>query len=454
MLEVMIGVRYMHRFFLGFLFVVFASFNAIANESKPNITEFMLENGLRLVVIPDRRAPVVTHMAWYKVGSADDPKGSSGIAHFFEHLMFKGTSTYKNSEFSSAVSAIGGQENAFTSWDYTAYYQKVSPSALADMMKYEADRMRNLVLTEDVFLPERDVILEERSGRVDRSPSAILSEFSRAALHVNHPYSIPIIGWEHEIENLQMDDALAFYEKWYQPWNAIVVVAGDVDPQETLKLAQATYGKIVATAKPSQRKWTSSPAPVVAQTLEYRDERVTQPSWQRTFRAPSYLIAEKGEAEALDLLSTIMGGSATSRFQKEIVLEQELATAAGAFYQGSSRDMSSFGFYAVPRGDTKIDDLAKAVESQVDKLLKEGVTQEELDRARQIYLKTIIYSQDSQITLARIFGSVIAIGGSVEDFTSWPDRLRKVTVEDVNKVARKYLDRSRSITSRLLPKEG
>ena len=446
----------MNRIILSILFVIFAAYNAVAseNDQKPNITEFTLDNGLRLVVIPDRRAPVITHMAWYKVGSADDPLGKSGLAHFLEHLMFKGTSNYPAGEFSSAISGIGGQENAFTSWDYTAYYQKVAPSALPQMMKYEADRMRNLVLTEDVFLPERDVILEERSGRVDRSPAAILSEFSRAALHVHHPYSIPIIGWEHEIANLQMEDALAFYEKWYQPWNAIVVVAGDVDPQVTLKLAKETYGKIITTQEQVNRNWTRSPKPVVAQNLEYKDERVTRPSWQRSFLAPSYRIAEPGEAEALDLLSTIMGGSATSRFQKEIVLEQELATAAGAFYQGSSRDMSSFGFYAVPRGETKLEDVAKAVEEQVDILLKEGVTQEELDRARQAYLKTIIYSQDSQVTLARIFGSVLTIGGTVEDFTSWPDRLRKVTVEDVNKVARKYLDRNRSITSRLLPKEG
>ena len=446
----------MNRFIISLLVAFFAvvTSGANASEQKPNITEFTLENGLRLVVIPDRRAPVVTHMAWYKVGSADEPKGKSGIAHFLEHLMFKGTSNYQNDEFSTAVSAIGGQQNAFTSWDYTAYYQKVSPSALADMMKFEADRMRNLVLTEGVFLPERDVILEERSGRVDRSPSAILGEFSRAALHVNHPYSIPIIGWEHEIANLKMEDAIAFYERWYQPWNMIVVVAGDVDPQETLELAKATYGKVVASQQPAERKWTKSPRPVVAQTLEYQDERVTRPTWQRSFIAPSYMIAEKGEAEALDLLSTILGGSATSRFQKEIVLEQELATAAGAYYQGSSRDTSSFGFYGVPRGETKLEDVAKAIEEQVDLLIKDGVTQDELDRARQAYLKTIIYSQDSQVTLARIFGSVLTIGGSVEDFTSWPDRLREVTVEDVNKVARKYLDRNRSITSRLLPKEG
>ena len=446
----------MNRFVISLLisFFAIANLGVSANEQQPDITEFTLENGLRLVVIPDRRAPVVTHMAWYKVGSADDPQGKSGLAHFFEHLMFKDTTNYKNKEFSKAVSAIGGQENAFTSWDYTAYYQKVSPTALSDMMKFEADRMRNLAVTEEVFLPERDVILEERSGRVDRNPSAILGEFSRAALHVNHPYSIPIIGWEHEIAKLEIEDALAFYERWYQPWNVIVVVAGDVDPQETLKLAQDTYGKVVATQEPKERDWTKSPRPVVAQTLEYKDKRVTRPSWQRSFKVPSYMIAKEGEAEALDLLSTILGGSASSRFQKEIVLEQELATAAGAFYQGSSRDVSSIGFYGVPRGDTPIEDVAKAIEEQVDLLLKEGVTQEELDRARQAYLKTIIYSQDSQVTLARIFGSVLTIGGSVEDFTSWPDRLRKVTVEDVNKVARKYLNRNHSITSRLLPKEG
>lgn len=431
-----------------------ASLAATQNEAKPDISEYTLENGLRLVVIPDRRAPVATHMIWYDVGSADDPQGRSGLAHFVEHLMFKGTSNHPAGEFSSSVSAIGGQENAFTSWDYTAYFQKVAPSALPDMMKFEADRMQNLVVTEEVFFPERDVILEERSGRVDRSPSAILSEFARAALHVNHPYSIPIIGWEHEIANLSLEDAKEFYERWYQPWNAIVVVAGDVDPQEILNHAKATYGKLVATIPQIGREWTKSPRLVVSQELTYRDERVTQPSWQRIFKVPSYMVAEPGDAEALDILGTILGGSASSRFQKEIVLEQELATSAGAYYQGTSRGMGSFGIYAVPRGDAKLEDVQRALEVEIDKLLKEGVTQEELDRARQAYLKTIIYSQDSQVTLARIFGSVLTIGGSVDDFTSWPDRLKKVSVEDVNRVARKYLDRNKAITSRLLPKEG
>lgn len=435
--------------------VAFFTITAVfANEAdpKPEISEFKLENGLRLVVIPDRRAPVVTHMAWYDVGSADDPVGKSGLAHFFEHLMFKGTKNHPAGEFSSAISAIGGQENAFTSWDYTAYYQKVSPSALPEMMMFEADRMRNLVLNAEVFLPERKVILEERSSRVDQSPSAILGEFSRASLYMNHPYAIPIIGWEHEIAQLTLEDAIDFYERWYQPWNAIVVVAGDVDPQETFEMAKKTYGKVVATREPEKRKWTKSPNLVVSQTLEYSDERVTQPSWQRAFRVPSYTSGEDGEAEALDILSTILGGSATSRFQQNIVLGKEIALSAGSYYQGSSRGETSFGFYATPRGDATLEDVERAIEAEIDKLLKDGITQEELDRARQSYLQSIIYGQDSQVTLARIFGSILTIGGTVEDFVSWPDNLRAVTVEDVNKVARKYLDRNRAITSRLLPK--
>ena len=206
---------------------------SLAEESKlkPEISEFKLDNGLRLVVIPDRRAPVVTHMVWYQAGAADDPIGKSGVAHYLEHLMFKGTTTYQNNEFSTAIAEIGGQENAFTSSDYTAYYQKVAPSALKQMMAFEADRMRNVLITEKVAKPELKVILEERSSRVDSRPSSIMNEFVRTALYVHHPYGVPVIGWEHEIANLTSEDTLEFYEKWYQPWNAIVVVAGDVEAE-------------------------------------------------------------------------------------------------------------------------------------------------------------------------------------------------------------------------------
>lgn len=441
------------RLILTAIFLALQMVVAAAQEVAPkiDIKDHVFENGLRLVVIPDRRAPVVTHMIWYKSGSADDPPGKSGIAHFLEHLMFKGTSNTPAGEFSQAVSSIGGQENAFTSYDYTAYYQKVSPSALGQMMKYEADRMRNLVLSEEVIIPEREVILEERSGRVDNSPSSILSEFTQAALYVRHPYGIPVIGWEHEIRQLDREDAFEFYENWYQPWNAIVVVAGDVDFEAVVKLAADTYGLIRASREESPRQQFSDPPRMVEKSLQYKDARVTTPIWSQNYVVPSYRTAQKGEAEALDLLATILGDSVSSRIYKKLVLEEELATSAGAFYQGSTRDSGYFGFYASPRGDASLADVSRAVEAEIDKILADGVTAQELERARQAYLKSLVYSQDSQVSLARIFGSILSSGGTIKDYLEWPENLRQVDVEGINSVARKYLDKQTAVTSRLLP---
>ncbi len=441
-------------FVLSLLMMSVSGSLADVSKLKPDISEFTLENGLRLVVIPDRRAPVVTHMVWYQAGAADDPIGKSGVAHFLEHLLFKGTTTYQGNEFSNAVSEIGGQENAFTSSDYTAYYQKVTPSALRQMMVFEADRMRNVVINDDVVLPERNVILEERSSRVDTRPSSIMNEFVRTALYVHHPYGVPVIGWEHEISKLTREDTLEFYEKWYQPWNAIVVVAGDVEPQAVLKDAKETYGKVVASRAKIERNWVQDPEVVVAKTIEYTDKRVTNPSWSRSFITPSYRNAEDGEAEALDLLAAILGGSVKSRINQEITLKRQIANSAGAWYSGSSRGPGSFGVYGSPRGDVEISEIENALQTEIDKLLADGVTQEELDYARRAFLKSIIYSQDSQVALSRIFGSILANGGTIEDFVGWPDAIAKVTVEDINRVARKYLDKKRSVTSRLLPEQS
>ena len=436
------------------LFVSVTQGSAFSQSSGVKVSDYTLENGTRIVVIPDRRAPVVTHMIWYKVGSADDPVGKSGIAHFLEHLMFKGTKNVAPGVFSSAITEIGGQENAFTSSDYTAYYQKVSPDALKQMMTFEADRMRNVILTDEVIYPERDVILEERSGRVDSNPGAILSEFTQAALFVHHPYGVPVIGWEHEIAKLEREDILAFYEKWYQPWNATVVVAGDVDPERVFEMAKETYGNVVASQPELKRERVRDPNPVAAKELRYADKRVTNPVWRRAFLAPSYNQSENLESEALDLLATILGDSVTSRIYKEIVLEKKMATSAGAFYQGTALDSGYFGLYATPRGDTKIEDLEAAIETVVDTLVSEGVTQAELDRARKSFLKSAIYSRDSQVTLARIFGVVLTVGGEIEDVTGWADELNKVTVENINDAARKYLLRDKAVTSYLLPEQG
>jgi len=392
------------------------------HTAGPKFSEFFLDNGLHLVVIPDRRAPVVTHSIWYKVGGADDPPGKSGLAHYFEHLMFKGTEKNPGDTFSKAVAEIGGAENAFTSTDYTGYYQKITPSALPAMMAMEADRMRNLVLSDDIVLPELEVILEERNQRVSSNPGSKLSEISQAALFLHHPYGNPIIGWEHEIKGLTRADAVSFYNKWYRPSNAIVVIAGDVEADDVLALARQTYAKIKDNAPPVERRRVMEPTPVAARSVTYSDPRVTTPSWRRTYLVPSYMGAEAGEAEALEILAAILGGASTSRLHRELVLDTRMAIGAGAYYQGNSRDMGYFSVYGRPRGNNTLDTLEQAVDTQIEKIIAEGVSKEELERARQSFLKSIIYSQDSQLTLVRIFGAVLAIGGSIPDFTEWPDR--------------------------------
>ncbi len=429
-----------------------AEVRSAENSERSAVSSYFLENGLQLVVIPDRRAPVVTHMIWYKAGSVEDPPGKSGIAHFLEHLMFKGTVKHEEGAFSNSVAEIGGEENAFTTADYTGYYQKIAPSALGKMMAFEADRMRNLVLSDAVVLPELEVILEERSQRVSSNPNAILSETAQAALFVHHPYGTPVIGWEHEIRSLTREDAISFYDKWYRPSNAVVIVAGDVEPDEVLELARATYGLIKAESEPLSRRTVIEPEPTVARSVSYSDPRVTTPSWRRSYLVPSYQKASPGEAEALDLLGGVLGGASTSRFHRKLVLESQISSSAGAYYQGAARDMTYFVVYGSPRGENDLGAVEQAIDAQIKTLLEEGVTEEELVRARQNILKSIIYAQDSQVTLARIYGSVLAMGGTISDVRDWTEKLNAVTVEDVDRVARKYLVMPRSVTSYLRPK--
>lgn len=431
------------------------SVSALAAEQtgtdKTGVSRFLLANGMEVVVIPDRRAPVVTHMVWYKSGSADDPPGKSGLAHFLEHLMFKGTKTVPAGEFSRKVAEIGGQENAFTTVDYTAYYQKVSPQALEMVMVHEADRMANLVLTEAHIEPEKKVVLEERRSRVDSSPASILGETVSAMLYKHHPYGTPIIGWEHEIESLTLADAMAFYRHHYRPDNAVLVVAGDVEAENVRELANKTYGKLPPGKGVVPVNRISEPEPVAARSAEYFDARVTTPSFQRFYLVPSYQTAQAGEAEALDLLASILGGSSTARIYRKLIVEDEIATSAGAWFQGSSRDQTRFGLYGTPRGSHSVEDVEQAITAVMDDVIENGVTREELDRQRNALLKTVIFERDSQTTLARLYGTVLSTGGTLEDVEDWPERIRAVTVEDINQVARKYLRPQRSVTSYLRP---
>jgi zinc protease len=423
---------------------------APANAAN-QIEAYKLANGLQIVVAPDHRAPVVTHMVWYRNGSGDDPAGKSGIAHFLEHLMFKGTAKWPAGEFSKIVASYGGQENAFTSYDYTAYFQRVPKEHLRAMMDYEADRMTGLAFDESVVAPERDVVLEERRMRVDADPAAQLGEEFSSALYAHHPYGLPIIGWEHEIEELSRDDAFAYYQRFYTPENAILVVAGDVEPEAVLRLAQETYGVIPARGEAPIRKRPAEPEPRAARRVALSDPRVQQPSLRRAWLAPTYVSPARDEAFALELAAEILGGGTTSRLYRKLCVEQELAAGAGTYFMGSMVDRSAFQLSVSPRPGVDMATLEAGLDAALAAFIAEGPTELELARARTRLVAETVFARDSQSSLARIFGSALAVGETVEDVLLWPQRVEAVTREQVTEAVRRFLKPDRSVTGLLLP---
>ncbi|NGO55935.1 M16 family metallopeptidase, partial [Allomesorhizobium camelthorni] len=355
---------------------------ALAASDDGKVTDFLLDNGMEVVVIPDHRAPIVTHMVWYKVGSADEPPGKSGIAHFLEHLMFKAATTnHAAGEFDRAVSAVGGSNNAFTSYDFTAFHETVAPSALEQMMSFEADRMFNLILNDDDIKTERDVILEERRSRTDNNPRAVLEEEVDATLWQNQPYRIPVLGWMQEMEKLNWTDAVEFYDLYYRPNNAVLVVAGDVEPGTVKALAEKTYGKVAA-GPGLPRIRPVEPEQNTRRTVTLTDARVSVPGFSTQWVVPSYHTAEPGEAEALDLLAEILGGGSRSRLYQQLVVKKGIAAAAGANFRGTMLDATRFTIYGSPRGNAKLADLEAAVDAEIARIVKDGVTDDELDKAK------------------------------------------------------------------------
>ena len=423
-------------------------------RATPGTAHFHLANGLEVVVIPDHRSPVVTHMVWYRNGSADDPPGKSGIAHFLEHLMFKGTKKMPKGAFSDLVASLGGQENAFTSNDYTAYYQRVAKEHLGEMMRLEADRMRGLILTDAVVGPERDVVLEERRMRTDSDPSAQLNEAVQAALFAHHPYGTPIIGWEHEIETLNRADALAYYGRFYTPENAVLIVAGDVGAAEVRRLAKLHFGKIKPRGAKPVRRRPAEPEPRAHRLVTLADPKVEQPSHQSVYLVPSYATAAPGEAEALEVLAHILGGGQTGLLSKILVHERKTAVAAGAYYMGSSLDQTRFWVHAVPAPGVSLETLDAQIEAVLAGARAAAPDAGHLSRAKTRLVADAIYAQDNQASLARWYGAALTTGVKVADVQAWPERIEAVTAEAVRAAALKWLVRRRAVTGFLLPAEA
>jgi len=417
-------------------------------QAEPVVSDFTLDNGMRAVVIEDHRAPVVTHMVWYRVGSADEPPGKTGIAHYLEHLMFKGTDTIAPGQFSKIIAENGGQDNAFTSRDYTAYFQRIAKDRLGLVMSMEADRMRNVNIRQEDIVAERDVVIEERNSRTDNNPAGRFREQYMAALYINHPYGIPVIGWREEIMALDRDDALEFYERFYAPNNAILIVAGDVTPDEVRALADEHYAPIESVDLPESVRGTEPPH-LAARRLTMTDPRVAQDSLWRGYLAPSY-VTDGDTAAALGILSDVLSGGTTRRLPKMLTLETDLALYAGAYFSGMARDLGEFAFYAAPKGDTTLVELEGALDWMIADLLENGITEEELARAKKASIAAEIYAQDSQSSMARQYGAALSIGLELDDIQNWRDRLDAVTTEDVMDAARAILVPERSVTGFLM----
>ena len=418
----------------------------------PNAPEaFRLANGMQVLVIPDHRAPVVTHMVWYRVGAADETPGKTGLAHFLEHLMFKGTEKIAPGEFSKIVARHGGRDNAFTNYDFTAYYQAIARDRLPLVMEMEADRMTNLKLSDKEILPERDVVLEELRMRIENEPVALLQSQMSAALYGKHPYGRDIIGYKAEIEKLGTADALDFYRRFYTPNNATLIVAGDITGAELKPLAEKYYGVIAPRAPAYERKrpaivWPDKPVRVVL-----RDARVQEPTWLRDYPAPSQAEAGAREGAALDVLAQVLGGGTTSRLYQALVVRDKVATAVQAWYDGGQLDAGSFGLYALPRVGGNLGDVEKAIDAELARFLGEGVGADELSRARTLLVASAVYARDTQQTMAYAYGSGLMTGLSAWDVHEWPDRVEAVTADDVLAAARKVLDARRAVTGKLLP---
>ena len=416
------------------------------------VTDFKLDNGLEVVVIEDHRAPAVVHMVWYRVGSADEPPGKSGIAHFLEHLMFKATDELKSGELSETVARNGGSDNAFTSYDYTTYFQRIAADRLELVMRMEASRMDGLALVEDDIATERDVVIEERNQRTENDPGALFSEQRSAAQYLNHPYGIPIIGWKHEAHSLTLEDAVSFYEQHYGPNNAILVVAGDVEPDEVRALAETYYGVIPPNPNVKPRQRVTEPPQLAERRLVFSDPRVANPYVVRTYLAPERDPGAQEKAAALTMLAQVLGGSPqTSVFAEKLNFGPPRAIYSAAWYSGQMLDDTTFGMVIVPAEGMSLEDAEAAMDQAVAEFLEEGVDLDALERIKMQIRSSEIYALDDISNVANRYGAGLTSGLTIADIEAWPSILEAVTEDDIIAAAREVFDRRNAVTGYIMP---
>ena len=430
------------KFYFIFIFSLFVPLEAFGN-----VTSFSLENGMKVVVVEDHRAPVVTHMVWYRAGASDENSGKSGIAHLLEHLLFKETENVGNGEFSQTVAALGGSDNAFTSQDYTAYYQRVSKQYLDLMMYYESDRMKNLKISELDFNTEVKVVIEERSQRTDSKPGALFNEQNMASLYLNHPYGMPIVGWRHELDDLVLEDAIDFYKTYYSPNNAILIVSGDVDPKNVQILANKFYGSLENTIYLDIRKRPAEPPQIVERRLIFEDERVSQPYITRTYLAAERDPGQQREAAALTLLADLIGSDGIqSILGKTLQLDNKKAIYTNAYYNGLSYDDTNFSLIVVPNNDVTLLDIEAELDKVINTFISKGIDEDHLERIKFQYKAQQIYSLDSAYSQARRFGVALTSGLTIEDVLAWPKIIQDIKSAEILAAAVSLFKKESSVT--------
>ena len=397
---------------------------------------FELKNGLKVIVIENKRAPVVAQMIWYNFGSGVEENGKSGLAHFMEHLMFKGTKKFPDSSYSNFISRIGGSENAFTSYDYTAYYQVFPKYELEKIMQMESDRMVNLTLSKENVEIEKKVILEERFQRVESDPSAKLDESMRTVLFPNHYYGRPIIGWKHEIENLSFDDVIEFYKKYYVPNNATLVLSGDVDFERVKKLTKKYFGK--------RRKGNAliyenvvDPNIETSVTVEMKHSTVKQNIWKKFYRVNSYKNSIK-DSLALEIGLRILASGSSSVLYENLVNKKKKFSAIGGYYQGLTRGEGSVYFYAIPNEDLLLDNIEIIINKEIDQILNEGISKKRFEIEKKKFVYDSIYERDGVLNPAQAVGEAITIGIKLDDLENLNKELDNVNYIDVIEALKKF----------------
>jgi len=399
--------------------------------------EHQLANGLRIIVKPDRRAPVAVVMAWYRVGSIDEVNGQTGVAHVLEHMMFKGTSTTPAGEYSRLIAAAGGRDNAFTANDFTGYFAMLQKSRLELALKLEADRMANLTLAPEEFAKEIKVVMEERRLRTDDRPRSLVYEQLMATALTAHPYRNPIIGWMNDLENMRVEDAREFYRQWYAPGNVVLVVVGDVEPKEVFALAGKYFGALPARELPV-RKPQDEPAQLGVKRIVVKAP-AELPYVMMTFRAPALRDpARDQEPYALSMLAAVLSGNESARLNRSLVREQQVASAASASYDGIARGPEFFYLSATPTAGKTAADVEQALRREMARVIEEGVTEEELNRVKAQYIAAEVFQRDSMFFQARVIGVLEMSGLSHRTMDLQLKKLREVTPEQVREVARKY----------------